>query len=84
MLIFVEMQVASADSFVAKDSVGGSEFGHNEAASAEIFNEAAEDRVGDSGHGSENGGGGDADVAYSQGSGKSPGGIRRFARLGRR
>ena len=70
MLVFIEVQVASADALVAEHAVGGGELGHDQAASAEILDEAAEDGVGDAGHGGEDGGGRDADVANGEGSGK--------------
>jgi len=57
VLVFVEVEVASADSLVAEEAVGGGELGHDQAASAEVFDEAAEDGVGDTGHGGEDGGG---------------------------
>ena len=61
------MQVATADALVAQHAVGRSELGHDQAASAQVLDEAAEDGVGDAGHGGEDGGGGDADVADLQG-----------------
>ena len=70
MLVFVEVQVASANALIAEDAVGGGELGHDQAASAEIFDEAAEDGVGDSGHRGQDGGGRDADVAYGEGRGE--------------
>src|SRR5208283_3552186 len=63
MLVFIKVKVASADALVAQDAVGRSELGHDQPASAQVFDEAAEDGIGDSGHGSQHGGGSDADVA---------------------
>src|ERR1039457_6057599 len=64
------MKVASADALVAQYAVGRGELSHDEAATAEILDEAAEDGVGDAGHGREHGGGGDREVANLQGRGK--------------
>jgi hypothetical protein len=80
MLVFIEMEVASANALIAEDAVGGGEFGHDQAASAEILDEAAEDGVGDSGHRGKHGGGSDADVADGEGSGENArGGLARIA-----
>jgi len=73
VLVFVKVKIASADALIAKHSVGRGELGHDQAASAEVLDEAAEDGVGDSGHGGEDGGGRDADVAYAERCGKVSG-----------
>src|SRR6266852_3498055 len=72
VLVFVEMKVASPNAKIAQDAVGRGELGHNQAASAEVLDEAAEDGVGNAGHGREHGGGSDADAADLQGRGKHP------------
>src|SRR6266478_3308501 len=72
MLVFVEVQIASADTLVAEHAVGRGELGHNQPASAEILDEAAKDGVGDAGHGSEHGGGGDSDPADQKAGGEHP------------
>src|SRR5690349_14698477 len=53
--------------FFAQDAVGRGELGHDESASAEVADEAAEDGVGDSSHGSEHGGRRDRDSANQDG-----------------
>ena len=53
--------------FVADDAVGGGELRHHEAAAAKVANEAAKDRVGDAGHGSEHSCRPDFDVADRNG-----------------
>ena len=54
MLVFVEVEIALGFLiFLAEDSVGRGELGHNQAASAEIANEATEDGVSNAGHGGE-------------------------------
>ena len=76
MFVFVEVQVAASFFvFGAEDSVGRGELGHDKAAASEIADEAAEDGVGYSGHGGENGGGTDLDAADSQ-RGRNAGNIR--------
>src|SRR5689334_1214944 len=58
MLVFVEMQVALGFLVLgAEDAVGGGDLGHDQPAATEIPDNAAEDGVGDAGHGSEDGGG---------------------------
>src|SRR5579872_568748 len=53
MLIFVKMQIALGFLvFRSQDAVRGSELGHDEAASAQISNEAAKDGVSHARHGS--------------------------------
>jgi hypothetical protein len=54
MLVVIEMQVAAAHAAVAEHAVGGSELGHDQPAAAEIADEAAENRVGNAGHGGQN------------------------------
>ncbi len=82
VLVAVEGEVAlGLLVFVADDAVGGGELGHHEAASAEIADEAAEDGVGDAGHGREDGGGTDFDCA--EGYGRGDAGARRGGALGR-
>src|ERR1019366_1442540 len=66
VLVFVKVKVASLDALVAQYSVGGGELGHDQAASAKVLDEAAEDGVGDPGHGSEDSGGGDRNVSHLQ------------------
>src|SRR5208283_5930090 len=67
VFVFVEVKVASADALVAQHTVGRGELGHDQAASAKALDEAAEDGVGDAGHGREHGGGGDRNVPNLQG-----------------
>jgi hypothetical protein len=60
VLVFIEMQIAlGLLILLAQHAVGRGELGHDQAASAEVADEAAEDGVGDAGHGSEHGGGSD-------------------------
>src|ERR1035441_2240450 len=76
MLVAVKREVAlGLLVLVPDDAVGRGELGHHESAAAEITDEAAEDGVGDSGHGRENGGGTDFDGAegYGRGDADSPG-----------
>src|SRR5271163_5370372 len=54
MLVFVKMQVASANPGVAKNPVGRGKLGHDQPTSTEVFYEAAKDSVGHSSHRSEN------------------------------
>src|SRR5437879_3233617 len=62
MLVFVEVQIAfGLLIFLAEYTVGRGELGHDQAASAEVADEAAEDSVGHSGHGGEDSCGGDVD-----------------------
>jgi hypothetical protein len=64
MFVCVEMQVAfGLLILLAQHAVGRGELRHDEAAAAEITNEPAEDRVGDAGHGGEDGGRGNLDRA---------------------
>src|SRR5450432_1583033 len=64
MLIFVEMQIAlGLLIFLAEHAVRGGELGHDQPAAVEIADEAAEDGVGNAGHGSQHGRGGDSDIA---------------------
>jgi len=52
VLVFVEVKIALGFFvFGAEDPVGGGEFSHDEAAASEVADEAAEDSIGDSGHG---------------------------------
>jgi hypothetical protein len=66
MLVFVKVEITPADALVAQHAVGRGELGHDQSASAEVLDEAAEDGIGYSGHRGEDGGGGDADVAYAE------------------
>src|ERR1700680_5276105 len=67
MLVFVEVQVAfGLLIFLAEYTVGRGELGHDQAASAEVADEAAEDSVGPSGHGGEDGCGVDVDGAVRE------------------
>ncbi len=62
VLVFVEMKIAFCLLiFLAENAVGRGELGHDEAASAEVADKAAEDRIGNACHGREDGGGGDGD-----------------------
>ena len=67
MLFRLEVEVVErftlAAAVGADNAVRTGEFGHYEAATALITHEAAEDGVGDAGHGGEHGGGGDHGVA---------------------
>src|ERR1035441_4457127 len=64
MLVFVEVEIAfGLLVFFAEHAVSRGELGHDQAASAEVANEAAEDGIGDSGHGGQDRGGGDGDGA---------------------
>ena len=56
------MKVASPNAKVAQDAVSRSELGHDQAASAQVLDEAAEDGVGYAGHGRKHGGRSDADI----------------------
>src|SRR6185312_1616507 len=77
MLVLVEMQIAlGLLVFFAKNAIGGSELGHDEPASAKISDEPAENRVGNPGHGSENGGGSNLHAANHE-----RGGHGSFVRL---
>src|SRR5450755_3740375 len=53
MLVLVEVEIAAANPQVAEHAVGGGEFGHDQAASAKMLDEAAKNRVGDARHRSE-------------------------------
>src|SRR6185437_6591379 len=67
MLVFVKMQIAfGLLVFFAQHSVGGGEFGHDESASAQIANKAAEDRVSYASHRGEDSSGGDLHIADQQ------------------
>ena len=59
MLVFLEIEIAKSFCGAAGDAFGGGELGHQQAAAAEAADDAAEKRVGDAGHGGEDGGGGD-------------------------
>src|SRR6266567_4976018 len=62
MLVLVEVQVAfGLLIFLAEYTVGRGELGHDQAAPAKVADEAAEHSVGHSGHGGEDGCGGDVD-----------------------
>jgi hypothetical protein len=64
MLIFVEMQIAlGLLVFGPKYAVRGSELSHDQAASAEVANKAAENGVGNAGHRGEHSSGRDLDGA---------------------
>jgi hypothetical protein len=63
VLVLIKMKVPSADALVAHHSVGRGELGHDQPASTEVFDEAAENGVGHAGHGCEDGCGRDADAA---------------------
>ena len=64
MLVAVEGEIALGFLVaMAGEAVGGGELGHHEAASAEIADEATKDGVGDAGHGREDGGWADLDIA---------------------
>jgi hypothetical protein len=67
MLVFVEMQIASADALIAKHSVSRCKFRHDQPASTEVLDEAAKDGVGDPSHGCQHSGGSNADIAYGEG-----------------
>src|ERR1700731_3230195 len=73
MLVLIKVKVASADALVAQNAIGRGELGHDQPASPEVLDEAAKDGVGDSGHGGQDGGGRDADVAYRERCGKESG-----------
>ena len=56
MLVFVEMEISlGLLVFSAQHAIGGRELGHDQAASAEIADEAAEDRIRNARHGREHG-----------------------------
>src|SRR6266851_4772901 len=70
MFVFVEVKVAlSLLIFHAEHAVGRGELGHDQAAAAEVADEAAEDRVGNARHGGEDCGGRDLDSAEGNGCG---------------
>ena len=82
MLVAVEREVAlGLLVLVADDAVGRGELGHHESAAAEIADEAAEDGVGDSGHGCEHRCGTDFDSAERDRCGDA--GVGRRGALGR-
>ena len=57
MLVFVKMQIAlSFLIFLTQNTIGRGELGHDQPASAQVADEAAEDSVGHAGHGREHGG----------------------------
>ena len=61
VLVFIEVEIAlGLLIFLAEHAVGRGELGHDQAASAQVADEAAEDGVGDAGHGREDGRGRDA------------------------
>ena len=83
MLVAVKGEVAlGLLVFVPGDAVGRGELGHHESASAEVADEAAEDGVGDAGHGRKHRGGTDFDSAERYGRGDANAFGRRGA-LGR-
>ena len=64
VLVFVEVEIAlGLLVLLAEHAVGRGELGHDQAASAQVADEAAEDGVGDAGHGGEDRRGGDGDGA---------------------
>ena len=63
MLVFLEVEVAKSFFSAASDAFGAGELGHQEAAVAEATDDAAEERIGDSGHGGEDGARADGEVA---------------------
>src|SRR5260370_20592849 len=64
MLVFVEMQVTFGFLvLLAEHAVGRGELGHDQAAAAQVADEAAEDGVGDAGHGSQDCGWGNLNSA---------------------
>src|ERR1700692_2194196 len=70
MLVLVEMQIAlGLLIFFAKHAVGRGELGHDEAASAEVADEATEDRGGAAAQGREDGRRRDSDVADGEAGG---------------
>jgi len=82
VLVAVESQIALGLLVtVTDDAVGGGELGHHQPASAEIADEAAENGVGNAGHGREDGGGTDFDVAERERGGDA--GVRGSDALGR-
>src|SRR5271163_1048697 len=60
------MKVASADTRISQQAIGRGEFGHDQSASPKILDEAAEDGVGDSGHGRQHGRRRDTNVADAE------------------
>ena len=50
MLVLVKMKVPPLDPLVTQHAVSRSELGHDQPASAQALDEAAEDRVSDAGH----------------------------------
>jgi hypothetical protein len=66
MLVFVEMKIAAPNAQVAQDAVSRGELGHDQTASAKVLDKAAEDGVGDPGHGRKHGGRSDANVPNLQ------------------
>ena len=70
MLVAVEGEVLlGLLVLVADDAVGRGELGHHQAAAAEVADEAAEDRVGDAGHGRQHGRGTNFDATERDGRG---------------
>jgi hypothetical protein len=67
VLVFVKVKIPSADTLVAQHPIGRRELSHNQPASAEVFDEAAEDSVSNSGHGREHRSWSNADVADGEG-----------------
>ena len=70
MLVGVEIQIVQSARGIAGEAFGAGEFGHDQAAGTEGTDHAAEDGVGDAGHGGEDGGGLDDGVANFEFSGK--------------
>ena len=63
VLVFLEIEIAESFLRAAGDALGAGELGHQEAAVAEAADDAAEERIGDSGHGGEDGARADGEVA---------------------
>jgi hypothetical protein len=60
------MKIAAPNAQVAQDAVSRGELGHDQAASAKVLDKAAEDGVGDPGHGRKHGGRSEANVPNLQ------------------
>ena len=56
MFVVVEVEIVQSAGGIAREAFGAGEFGHDKAAAAEPADYAAENGVGDAGHGSEDGG----------------------------
>jgi len=70
MLVFLKIKIAQSFGGAARDAFGRSELGHEQTAATEAANDAAKEGVGDTGHGRQDGGGGDGQVANFEGCGK--------------